>query len=138
SGRYVNDGIKADLGVTAKFSLTPQITLDFAYNPDFAQVEADAPVTTANQRFPIFFPEKRPFFLERIDIFQSPLNVVNTRTIVDPDIAAKLTGRKGKNTFGIMYASDNAPGNFSKDERQDLYLCRQRQLVDPTVICAPE
>ena len=94
--------------------MTPTITLDFAYNPDFAQVEADAPVSTANQRFPIFFPEKRPFFLERIDIFNSPLNIVNTRAIVDPDIAAKITGRRGKNTFGVMYASDNAPGNLSK------------------------
>ncbi|MDQ3179101.1 MAG: carbohydrate binding family 9 domain-containing protein, partial [Acidobacteriota bacterium] len=53
SGRFVNDGIKAEFGMTAKFSLTPTITLDFAYNPDFAQVEADAPVSTANQRFPI-------------------------------------------------------------------------------------
>ncbi len=61
AGRYVNDGVKSDFGVTAKFSLSPTVTLDFAYNPDFAQVEADAPVTTANQRFPIFFPEKRPF-----------------------------------------------------------------------------
>lgn len=136
NGRFVNDKIKPDLGVTAKFSLTPQITLDFAYNPDFAQVEADAPVTAANQRFPIFYPEKRPFFLERIDIFNSALNVVNTRSIVDPDIAAKLTGRKGKNTFGIMYASDNAPGNFSKDERQDLFLCLQEQMRDPTVVCS--
>lgn len=136
AGRYVNDGVKADIGVTAKFSLTPQITLDMAYNPDFAQVEADAPVTTANQRFPIFYPEKRPFFLERIDIFQSPLNVVNTRSIIDPDIAAKLTGRKGKNTFGILYASDNGPGNFSKDERQDLLLCLRRQLADPQVVCS--
>lgn len=135
AGRYVNDGVKADLGVTAKIGITPQITLDFAYNPDFAQVEADAPVTSANQRFPIFFAEKRPFFLERIDIFQSPLNVVNTRTIVDPDIAAKLTGRRGKNTFGILYASDNAPGNYSKDERQDLGLCLRRQITDPSVVC---
>lgn len=123
NGRYLNEGLKADFGVTAKFSLTPTITLDFAYNPDFAQVEADAPVTTANQRFPIFFAEKRPFFLERIDIFQTPINIVNTRAIVDPDVAAKITGRRGKNTFGILYASDNAPGNFSKDERQDLLEC---------------
>jgi hypothetical protein len=64
-------GVKGEFGMTAKFSLTPTITLDFAYNPDFAQVEADAPVTTANQRFPIFFAEKRPFFLERIDIFKA-------------------------------------------------------------------
>ena len=124
AGRFVNDGIKADLGFTAKFGLTPTTTLDFAYNPDFAQVEADAPISAANLRFPVFFPEKRPFFLERIDIFQSALNVVNTRAIVDPDIAAKLTGRRGKNTFGIMYASDNGTeGNLSKDDRQALALC---------------
>ncbi|HLM02706.1 MAG TPA: carbohydrate binding family 9 domain-containing protein, partial [Pyrinomonadaceae bacterium] len=137
-GRFVNDGLKGDFGMTAKFSLTPTITLDFAYNPDFAQVEADAPVSTANVRFPIFFPEKRPFFLERIDIFQSGLNIVNTRAIVDPDIAAKLTGRRGKNTFGLMYASDNAPGNYSQDERESLLICQREQLTDPTRICSIE
>jgi hypothetical protein len=124
AGRFVNEGVKGDFGLTAKLGLTPTITLDFAYNPDFAQVEADAPVSTVNVRFPIFFPEKRPFFLERIEIFQSQLNLVNTRTIVDPDIAAKITGRQGKNTFGIMYASDNALGNFSPDERQTLLECQ--------------
>lgn len=125
AGRFVNDGIKAEFGMTAKFSLTPTITLDFAYNPDFAQVEADAPVTSANQRFPIFFSEKRPFFLERIDIFNTRMNVVNTRAIVDPDIALKLTGRRGKNTFGVLYASDNAPGNYSIDERESFGRCRR-------------
>jgi hypothetical protein len=123
AGRYVNDGIKGDFGLTAKFSLSPTTTLDFAYNPDFAQVEADSPISTANLRFPVFFPEKRPFFLERIDIFKTPMNVVNTRAIVDPDIAAKITGRRGKNTFGLMYASDNAPGNLSKDSREGLRIC---------------
>ncbi|MCU1288486.1 MAG: hypothetical protein JWN60_715 [Acidobacteria bacterium] len=134
AGRFVNDGIKGEFGMTAKFSLTPTTTLDFAYNPDFAQVEADAPVTTANQRFPIFFAEKRPFFLERIDIFQSGLNVVNTRAIVDPDIAAKLTGRRGKNTFGFLYASDNAPGNYSKDEREELLGCQNQRLNNPNYV----
>lgn len=128
-GRYVNEGVKADFGMTAKFSLSPTVTLDFAYNPDFAQVEADAPVSTANVRFPIFFAEKRPFFLERIDIFQTGMNVVNTRAIVDPDIALKLTGRRGKNTFGIMYASDNAPGNFSVDERESLLICQRARTT---------
>lgn len=137
AGRYVNDGLKGEFGMTAKFGLTPTITLDFAYNPDFAQVEADAPVTSANQRFPIFFAEKRPFFLERIDIFQSPLSLVNTRAIVDPDIAAKLTGRHGKNTFGILYASDNAPGNYSKDERQDLLECSLAR-TNPWQLCPNE
>ncbi len=138
SGRFVNDGIEPEFGMTAKFSLTPTITLDFAYNPDFAQVEADAPVSTANQRFPIFFAEKRPFFLERIDIFNTRMNVVNTRAIIDPDIALKLTGRRGRNTFGVLYASDNAPGNYSLDEREGLRGCRQRKLIDPTVACGIE
>ena len=137
AGRYRNDGLKGDFGFTAKFGLTPTVTLDFAYNPDFAQVEADAPVSTANQRFPIFFPEKRPFFLERIDIFNSPLNIVNTRAIIDPDIAAKITGRRGKNTFGLMYASDNAPGNLSKDERENLLSCVFGR-TDPSRFCPDE
>jgi hypothetical protein len=138
AGRYVNDGVRGEFGTTAKFSLTPAITLDFAYNPDFAQVEADAPVTTANQRFPIFFAEKRPFFLERIDIFRSGLDVVNTRAIIDPDVAAKLTGRRGRNTFGLLYASDNAPGNYSKDERQGLLECQIERLTDPALLCGIE
>lgn len=118
-GRFLNGGLDFDPGVTVKFGITPAITLDFALNPDFAQVEADETVVTANQRFPIFFEEKRSFFLERIDIFQTRMNVVNTRAIVDPDAAVKLTGRRGRNTFGVLFASDNAPGNFSEDERND-------------------
>jgi len=62
-GRMVNDPIKFDPGLTGKYTITPNVTLDFAINPDFAQVESDQLVVTANQRFPIFFAEKRPFFL---------------------------------------------------------------------------
>lgn len=137
-GRFVNEGVRGEFGMTAKFSIDPTTTLDFAYNPDFAQVEADAPVSTANVRFPIFFAEKRPFFLERFEIFQSGLNVVNTRAIVDPDIAAKLTGRRGKNTFGIMYASDNAPGNYSKDEREDHLECLGLRGTKSEIPCGIE
>lgn len=122
SGRLLNEPIKNDIGVTAKFGITPTVTLDFAYNPDFAQVEADAPVVLANQRFPIFFDEKRPFFLEGKDIFITPITVVHTRTIIDPDYAAKLTGKVGRNTFGLLVASDNAPGNFSPEDRTNPLL----------------
>jgi hypothetical protein len=118
-GRTLNQPIKVDLGLTAKFSLTPTVTLDLAINPDFAQVEADQTVVTANQRFPIFFEEKRPFFLEGIDIFKTPIQAVHTRAIIDPDLAVKLSGKRGKNTFGLLLASDNAPGNFSDDERNN-------------------
>jgi hypothetical protein len=118
-GRILNQPIKADLGLTAKYGLTPTVTLDLAINPDFAQVEADQTVVTANQRFPIFFEEKRPFFLEGIDIFKTPIQAVHTRAIVDPDLAVKLSGKRGKNTFGLLLASDNAPGNFTEDERNN-------------------
>src|SRR5687767_971214 len=118
-GRLVNEPIRLDPGLTAKFIPSPAITLDLAINPDFAQVEADQPVITANQRFPIFFAEKRPFFLEGIDIFQTTIAAVHTRAIIDPDYAAKLTGKVGRNTFGLLLASDNAPGSFSDEEISD-------------------
>src|SRR6266567_4253665 len=112
-GRMVNDPIKFDPGLTGKYTITPNVTLDFALNPDFAQVESDQLVVTANQRFPIFFAEKRPFFLEGIDIFQTQIVAVHTRAIIDPDFAVKLTGKVDRNTFGLLLASDNGPGNFS-------------------------
>jgi len=117
-GRMLNKPIEFDFGVTSKFGLTPTVTLDFAYNPDFAQVEADQTVVTANQRFPIFFQEKRPFFLEGKEIFDTSSQVVHTRAIFDPDYAVKLTGKRGRNTFGLILASDNGPGNFTDEERE--------------------
>jgi hypothetical protein len=136
NGRFVNHPIKTDLGLTLKYTISPNVTLDAAINPDFAEIEADAPVVTANQRFPIFFEEKRPFFLEGKEIFDSPLSVFYSRTIIDPDVATKLTGKIGKNSFGILAASDNAPGNYTEDERtlNDICLFRQQQL-DPTTQC---
>ena len=119
NGRMLNKPVELDFGLTAKFSLTPTVTLDFAYNPDFAQVEADSTVVTTNQRFPIFFEEKRPFFLEGKDIFETTMVAVNTRAIIDPDYAVKLTGKRGRNSFGVLVASDNAPGNYSDEERDD-------------------
>ena len=125
-GRFVNQPIKFEPGLTGKFTVTPNVTLDFAIKPDFAQVEADQLVVTANQRFPIFFREKRPFFLEGIDIFNTQINAVHTRTIVDPAVAVKLTGKVNRNTFGLLLASDNAPGNFSPEER----LTADPRLID--------
>lgn len=120
--RWVNNPIKQDIGVTLKYTLSPNVTLDAAINPDFAEIEADAPVITANQRFPIFFEEKRPFFLEGKDIFNSQLRVFDSRSIVDPDFAAKLTGKTGKTSFGFLAASDKSPGNYGEDELNNIGL----------------
>jgi hypothetical protein len=117
AGRLLNRPAEAEVGLNVKYQLTPTVTLDFAYNPDFAQVEADATVVTANQRFPLFFEEKRPFFLEGKEIFETMTQVVHTRAIVDPDYAAKLTGKLGRNTFGLIFASDSFPGNLTDDDR---------------------
>ncbi len=137
-GRLVHEPVGLDLGLTAKFIPSSAVTVDLAINPDFAQVEADQLVVTANQRFPIFFSEKRPFFLEGIDIFQTPITAVHTRAIVDPDVAVKTTGKLGRNTFGIMVASDNGPGNLSADDRGALNGCRLRRALDPRVVCNSE
>ena len=134
-GRLVNEPIKFDPGVTVKYGITPTVTLDFAVNPDFAQVEADQTVVTTNQRFPIFFEEKRPFFLEGVDYFRTPMTAVHTRSIIDPDVAVKLTGKRGRNTFGLLLASDNAPGNFSQEEQEDPDFNHQN-LVDKNAYIA--
>lgn len=119
TGRFVNPRPHYDLGLNLKFSLSPNITLDAAINPDFAQVEADQTVVTVNQRFPIFFEEKRPFFLEGKDYFQTPIQAVHTRTIINPQVALKLTGKRKRNTFGVLLAADKAPGSFTDDEISD-------------------
>ncbi len=129
-GKFINDPITPELGVNLKYTVSPNVTLDAAINPDFAEIEADAPVVTANQRFPIFFQEKRPFFLEGKEIFDSPLSPFYSRTIVDPDVAAKLTGKIGTNSFGLLLASDNAPGNYSPDERGDPLTPPSREFLD--------
>src|ERR1043166_4072723 len=137
-GRIVNEPVGIDPGLTAKFIPSSSATIDLAINPDFAQVEADQLVVTANQRFPIFFPEKRPFFLEGIEIFQTPITAVHTRAIVDPDIAVKTTGKKGRNAFRLMLASDNGPGNLSADDRGALNGCLEQRAINSTVVCNNE
>ncbi len=137
-GRIVNEPVGLDPGLTAKFIPSSAVTVDLAINPDFAQVEADQLVVTANQRFPIFFPEKRPFFLEGIDIFQTPITAVHTRAIVDPDVAVKTTGKMGRNTFGLMVASDNGPGNLSADDRGALNACLELRTVKLDEVCNGE
>jgi hypothetical protein len=99
-------------GLTATWALTPNMTLAGAANPDFSQIEADVPQIDVNQRFPLFYPEKRPFFLEGDQYFRSPgaLTFVNTRQIVDPDWGVKLAGKTGRQSVGLLAASDKAPG----------------------------
>jgi uncharacterized protein DUF5916/cellulose/xylan binding protein with CBM9 domain len=93
-------------GVTARWGVTPNMTLNATLNPDFSQVEADVAQLDINTRFALFFPEKRPFFLEGADIFLMPLEAVFTRTVADPRWGAKLGGKEGLNAFNLFVAQD--------------------------------
>jgi hypothetical protein len=110
-GGFSNDHVEEG-GLNVKYGVTSNLTLDFALNPDFSQIESDRPQIEVNQRFPVFYPELRPFFLEGQDIFRvmSPVTMVHTRTIVDPRLGAKFSGKMGRTTLGLVVADDEAPG----------------------------
>ena len=97
-------------GVSARWGITPNIVASGTVNPDFYQVEADAAQLSVNQRFELFFPEKRPFFLEGADIFATPINAFFSRTIADPNWGVKITGKQGANAFGAFAAQDDITG----------------------------
>jgi hypothetical protein len=94
-------------GLSARWGITSNLILNATANPDFSQVEADSAQLEVNTRFALFFPEKRPFFLEGADFFVTPLEAVFTRTLVEPAWGVKLTGKEGGNAFGVFLAEDD-------------------------------
>ncbi len=98
------------VGLDAKAVLKDKFVLDVTANPDFSQVESDDPQVTVNQRFEVFFPEKRPFFLENSNYFQTPINLVFTRRIEEPKWGVRLTGKDGPWAVGLLTADDVGPG----------------------------
>jgi hypothetical protein len=98
-------------GLDAKFILHDNLVLDVTANPDFSQVESDEPQITVNQRFQVYFPEKRPFFIENSDYFKTPIDLVFTRNIGDPQFGARLTGRAGPYSMGFLASDDRGPGD---------------------------
>ena len=127
TGAFSDDDPRPEGGVNFKYGVTSNLTADLTFNPDFSQIESDQPQIEVNQRFALFYPELRPFFLEGAEIFQflAPVRLVHTRTIVDPRYGAKLTGKVGDTTIGVMYADDEAPGNL--DDADDPALGQSAQ-----------
>lgn len=96
-------------GLDAKFVLHDALTFDFTVNPDFSQVESDDPQITVNQRFRVFFPEKRPFFIENAGFFQTPINLFFSRNIIEPQFGGRMTGKLGNWALGALVMDDRAP-----------------------------
>jgi hypothetical protein len=123
--KWSNADDKIDFGVSLKYGVTSTITAEATINPDFSQVESDAFQVLVNQRYPIFYQEKRPFFMEATNSFTlgssgpgmymlwSP---VHTRKIIDPLWGVKLTGEMGLGTIGLLAAGDEWPGRDFGDD----------------------
>ncbi len=119
-GRLRRDLRTTDFSLTAKVGITSDLTADATVNPDFSQVESDAGQVDFNIRYALYYPEKRPFFLEGLEYFQFAGNtedaplvaIVYTRNIIDPIFGLKGTGKLGaKNTIATIYARDDLPGD---------------------------
>jgi hypothetical protein len=127
---------RSDLSLTGKYGLTSQLILDGTVNPDFSQVESDAGQVDFNQRYALFYDEKRPFFLEGQEKFNfsggtdGPLGeVVHTRTIIDPKAGFKLNGKLGpRDSIASIYAMDELPEGGPEDFAHFTILRYKRAL----------
>ncbi len=121
------------VGVDAKLVWKDSVTFDLTVKPDFSQVESDEPQVLVNQRFEVFFPEKRPFFLENAAFFSLPINLFFSRRIAEPEYGARVTGKAGRWVFGGLAIDDvapaNQPGVASADARAGIGVLRlQREI----------
>ena len=97
-------------GIDGKVVIKDAFTLDVTVRPDYSQVESDEPQVTVNQRFEVYFPEKRPFFMENAGYFKTPQQIFFSRRIIDPLAGARLTGKQGKWSIGSLLVADRGPG----------------------------
>jgi hypothetical protein len=127
---FYRDDVEAEVGANVRLGFT-SLTLDGTYNPDFSQVESDVGLVTINERFALFFPERRPFFLEGIDLFSTPNNLVYTRTVANPLAGAKLTGKFGAWSLAHLTAIDefSQSGNLDPDQKALVNITRVRRDI---------
>ena len=122
SGPLEEKNKQFDPGLTARWGLATNTTMSVALNPDFSQVEADAAQMDINRQFPLYYNERRPFFLEGVETFHGggSTDFVHTRSLADPDWGVKLIGKSGKNTIGFFSVRDKVtPLNFPGAESGD-------------------
>lgn len=115
AGAWDYGGGKPEFGGNIRFGITPNLTLNATANPDFSQVESDAGQFAFDPRQAIAFPERRPFFLDGVEQFDTPSGLVYTRRIVQPVIATKVTGKVSGTQLGVMAAVDEEIGSRHGD-----------------------
>ena len=108
---YATGGKDLRAGADIKWTPGAGTALDATLRPDFSQIEADVPQLSVNSQFALFYPEKRPFFLEGSDLFQTPLQVVYTRSIAAPDWGARATGEVGRTAYTLLVTRDRGGGS---------------------------
>jgi len=106
SGPFLEKSKAYDPGLTAKWGFTPNLTMSATLNPDFSNIEADIVQLDINTQFALYYPEKRPFFLEGADFFSTPFHLVHTRTLAEPEYGVKLTGKEGDHSIGFYTVQD--------------------------------
>ncbi|MBT8147679.1 MAG: carbohydrate binding family 9 domain-containing protein [Gammaproteobacteria bacterium] len=104
--QWIEEDVDPQASVDVRWGINQNLYLNATLNPDFSQVEADRTQLDTNTTFSIFVPERRTFFLDGADYFNSYLNLVHTRNIANPDYGAKLTGKSGNHTYGLLTAND--------------------------------
>lgn len=115
------------IGATVRWGVTANLTLDGTVRPDFSQVEADVPQIQFDPRFALNFPEKRPFFLDGLELFQTPIQLIYTRRLVDPQAAAKLTGKVGATTIAALSGVDGTEQSVTGTDHPVLSALRIRR-----------
>ncbi len=116
-----------EVGVNARWGITPNLTFDVTANPDFSQVEADVGQVTVNERFAVFFPEKRPFFLEGIEQFDTPNQLIYMRRIINPLGGVKLAGKAGRTNIGFLSTIDAKAASATGSDHPIFNLLRLRR-----------
>jgi hypothetical protein len=107
-----SDDPELEVGLDGKWVPSPDHVFDATVNPDFSQIESDTAQIGANERFALFFAEKRPFFLESVDLFATPIQAVYTRTITHPDWGVRGTGRFGRTSYTALLTRDDGGGSL--------------------------
>ena len=115
---FQNATAQGQPGMDAKFVLHDHFTIDMTANPDFSQIESEQPQITVNQRYAVYFPEMRPFFLENEDFFRTPMDLLFTRSIGDPSAGIRVTGKDGPYSLGMLATDDRSPGLAVPDYNQ--------------------